>query len=130
MSEQADIHILVVDDEEVMRSLFIDILQDKGYKVTTVPDGKEAQEKARQAFFHVAFLDVHMPLMNGVQTLHALREVSPKTAIVMMDSFPDALLDEAEKEGAISCIHKPFNINEVIEVIEMALKGKDRKKEG
>jgi len=71
-----------------------------------------------------------MPLMNGVQTLNAIRQVSPKTAIVMMDSFPDALLDEAEREGAITCIHKPFNIKEVIEVIEMALKSKDRKKEG
>ena len=130
MSEQTDIHILVVDDEDVMRSLFIDILQDRGYNVTAVPDGKEAQEKARQAFFQVAFLDVHMPLMNGVQTLNAIRQVSPKTAIVMMDSFPDALLDEAEREGAITCIHKPFNIKEVIEVIEMALKSKDRKKEG
>ncbi len=121
---QKDIHILVVDDEDVMRSLFIDILQDKGYKVTAVPDGKEAQDKAKNMFFQVAFIDVHMPIMNGVQTLHAIRVVSPKTAIVMMDSFPDALLEEAEREGAVTCIHKPFDIKEVTKVIEKAIEGK------
>jgi FixJ family two-component response regulator len=42
----------------------------------------------------------------------------------MMDSFPDLLLEEAEKGGALTCIHKPFNIREVIEVIESAIKGK------
>ena len=104
------VKILVVDDEEVMRSLFTDILQDKGYIVIAVGDGREAQEKTRKNFFHVAFIDVHMPVMNGVQTLRAIKEISPKTAIVMMDSFPDVLLDEAEREGAATCIHKPFNI--------------------
>ena len=111
-----------------MRNLFTDILQEEGYKVTTVSDGNEAQGKARETFFCVAFIDVHMPVMNGVQTLYAIREVSPNTSIVMMDSFPDALLEEAEREGAITCIHKPFNIKEVRQVIQKVIEGK--KKEG
>jgi len=123
---QKEINILVVDDEEVMRSLFTDILQDRGYRVITVADGKEAQDKVRDTNFGVAFIDVHMPVMNGVQTLRAIKELSPNTAIVMMDSFPDILLDEAEREGAITCIHKPFNIKEVIEVIEEAIERKER----
>ena len=124
MVGEANIHVLVVDDEEVMRSLFTDILQDKGYMVTAVADGREAKEKVKNTFFQIAFLDVHMPVMNGVQTLHAIRQVSPNTAVIMMDSFPDLLLEEAEKGGALTCIHKPFNIREVIEVIESAIKGK------
>jgi CheY-like chemotaxis protein len=123
-----DIKILVVDDEEVMRSLFTDILQDRGYMVVTVCNGREAQEKARDTFFHVAFVDVHMPVMNGVETLRAIKEINPRTAIVMMDSFPDVLLDEAEREGAVSCIHKPFDIKEVIEVIEEAIERKEKVK--
>jgi CheY-like chemotaxis protein len=118
-----DIHILVVDDEEIMRALFTDILQDGGYQVTAVADGSQAQEKVKEIFFRVAFIDVHMPIMDGVQTLRVLKKLSPKTVIVMMDSFPDALLDQAEKEGAITCIHKPFNIREVIEVIQKATQG-------
>jgi len=113
----ADICILVVDDEEIMRSLFTDILQDEGYKVTTVSDGSQAKEKVKEAFFHIAFIDVHMPVMDGVQTLRAIKELSPKTSIIMMDSFPDLLLEQAEQEGAVTCIHKPFNIKEVRTVV-------------
>ncbi|MFH1339538.1 MAG: response regulator [Candidatus Omnitrophota bacterium] len=120
------VKILVVDDEEIMRNLFTDILQDRGYVVITVCNGKEAQQKTKDTFFHVAFIDVHMPVMNGVQTLRAIKELSPKTAIVMMDSFPDVLLDEAEREGAVTCIHKPFEIKELIEVIEEAIERKEK----
>ncbi len=120
------VNILVVDDEEIMRSLFTDILGDCGFKVSAVADGKEAQGKVRDQFFHVAFIDVHMPIMNGVQTLRAIREISPKTAVVMMDSFPDVLLEEAEREGAITCIHKPFDIREVIEVVKEVIEQKEK----
>ncbi|MFC1646336.1 response regulator [Candidatus Omnitrophota bacterium] len=128
MPIQSKINVLVVDDEEVLRSLFTDILQDRGYNVVTAVNGLEAQDKVREIYFHVAFIDVHMPVMNGAQTLRAIKEISPKTAIVMMDSFPDILLEEAEREGAVSCIHKPFDIKEVIEVIEEAIEPKERLK--
>jgi len=117
-----DIYILVVDDEEIMRSLFTDILQDQGYKVITVSDGSQVEEKVKEMLFLIAFIDVHMPIMDGVQTLRLIKKLSPQTAIVMMDSFPDILLDQAEKEGAITCIHKPFNIQEVRSAIAEIIK--------
>jgi len=116
----ADIHILVVDDEEVMRNLFTDILCEEGYAVTTVCHGKEAQEKVKEAFFDIAFVDVHMPVMDGIKTLNMLRQISPKTAVVMMDSMPSTLLEEFE--GAVTCIHKPFNIKEVRSAIGEIIK--------
>ena len=123
---QNDIKILVVDDEEIMRDLFTDILQDRGYRVTTVTNGKEAEDKVRDTFFPIAFIDIHMPVMNGLQAMLAVKEISPKTAVVMMDSFPDVLLEKTQKEGAITCIHKPFDIKEVIEVIGQILEGKKK----
>ena len=113
-----DIRILVVDDEAIMRSLFTDILEDRGYRVTVVNNGQEAIDLAKDVFFQVAFIDVHMPVMNGIQTLRILRVISPNTAVVMMDSFPDVLLDEINKDSTITCIHKPFDIKEVREAIE------------
>jgi CheY-like chemotaxis protein len=112
-----NINILVVDDEEVMRKLFTDILQDEGYKVTTVCNGKEAQDIVQSALFDIAFVDIHMPIMDGIKTLRILREITPKTHVVMMDSMPDYLLAEIKKEGAITCIHKPFHITEIKSVV-------------
>jgi DNA-binding NtrC family response regulator len=125
-----NINILVVDDEEVIRSLFTDFLQESGYKVTAITGGREVWDKTKDMFFQIAFIDVHMPVMNGVQTLRAIKEISPKTAIVMMDSFPDILLEEAEREGAIACIHKPFDIKEVMEVIAEAIEQREGLKKG
>lgn len=118
---QANIKILVVDDEEIMRSLFTDILQDEGYNVAVVANGKEAEERVRQEFFDIAFLDVHMPVMDGIKTLHLLREITPKTAIVMMDSMPSFVLEDTKKQGAVSCIHKPFDIKEVRSVVSQII---------
>jgi two-component system response regulator (stage 0 sporulation protein F) len=118
-----DIKILVVDDEEIMRDLFTDILQDEGYSVTTVSNGKEAQERAKTEFFDIAFVDVHMPVMDGLATLYALRELSPNTVIVMTDSMPGYMVEEAKKEGAVTCIRKPFDIKEVRSVISGITKG-------
>jgi two-component system response regulator (stage 0 sporulation protein F) len=123
MVMKKDIKILVVDDEEIMRDLFTDILQDEGYSVTTVANGKEAQERAKAEFFDIAFVDVHMPVMDGLATLYALRELSPNTVIVMTDSMPGYMVEEAKKEGAVTCIRKPFDIKEVRSVISGITKG-------
>jgi CheY-like chemotaxis protein len=114
---QSNVNIIVVDDEEIMRNLFTDILREEGHKVLTVTNGKEAVDKVKTEFFDIAFVDVHMPIMDGIKTLHHLREISPKTAIVMMDSMPNYLLEEFRKEGAVTCIHKPFSIKEVKSVV-------------
>lgn len=116
--------ILVVDDEEVIRSLFTDLLSDQGYNVSVAKNGKEATELIKENFFHMVFIDVHMPVMNGVETLKAIKKISPKTSIVMMDSYPDLFLEEALKEGAIACLHKPFNIKEVLEKVEETIGNK------
>lgn len=110
--------VLVVDDEEVMRSLFIDLLTDKGYEVHAVGNGKEALERIAAEKFDVVFMDVHMPVLNGIDTLKQMKKANPMLNIVMMDSFPNHLVASAQQEGAITCIHKPFNINQVYTLIE------------
>lgn len=111
------IKVLVSDDEEVIQRLFVDMLSEQGYHVICAQDGKEALQKVKENFFRIAFIDVHMPVMNGVEALKAIKEISPQTQIVMMDSFPDILVEQLQREGAITCIHKPFNIQEVFELI-------------
>ena len=116
--DNSGFHILVVDDEEVMRSLFIDLLSDKGYQVFAVSNGKEALDKITHEKFDAIFMDVHMPVMNGIETLKEMKKMNPLLNIVMMDSFPNHLVSSAQKEGAVTCIHKPFNINQVYTLIE------------
>lgn len=119
------IYVLVVDDEDVIRNLFTDLLTEQGYEVIAVKNGREAVEKVKERNFVIAFIDVHMPVMNGVETLRVIRKIKPQTRIVMMDSFPDTLIEEAKREGAITCIHKPFEIKEVINLTEEVVEQKE-----
>lgn len=124
MEEKVD--ILVVDDEETIRSLFTDLLNEEGYEVTCAANGKEAIERLKEKSFQIAFIDVHMPIMNGAETVRAIRELNPSTEIVMMDSFPDIFLEQALKEGAITCVHKPFNIQEIIGIVREILEKRQK----
>jgi len=113
-----NIKILVVDDEPVIRSLFKDLLIDEGYQVEVASDGQEALAALKKDLASLVFMDVHMPVLNGLEALIEMRKLYPNISVVMMDSYPDQLVVETEKRGAISCIHKPFNIKEVVELIK------------
>lgn len=112
------VRVLIVDDEEVMRSLFVDLLTERGCEVIAAKNGLEAAELAKKIDFAIAFIDVHMPIMNGLEVLRAIKKINPQTAIVMMDSYPDLLVEQSKEEGAITCIHKPFEIKEVIKIMD------------
>lgn len=114
--------ILVVDDDESILKVFEYGLQDAGYITVTVPNGFDAIEKVKKEKFDLAFLDVRMPRMNGVETYKMLRKIDPGLTAVMMTGYRvDALLKEAFEMGAHACIYKPFEMEEIISIIQKIL---------
>jgi CheY-like chemotaxis protein len=116
--QKKDIRILVVDDEPVIQELLKDILCEEGYEITLASNGAEALEKVKEDRFHIIFSDVHMPVMNGIEFVKCLRKIDGESVIIMMDSYPNQLVEIAKKEGALTCLHKPFNIWEIKEIVE------------
>ncbi len=110
--------ILVVDDDPIIRKLLLEVLTNDGHQVTVAKNGLEGLNLARRQPFQLVFMDVHMPIMNGLETLISIRNLYPEMAVAMMDSYPDQLVREAESRGALTCMHKPFDLNEIREVIE------------
>lgn len=110
--------ILVADDDPIIRKLLFEVLTDDGHQVTVTENGFEALKEAQKQPFELIFLDVHMPIMNGLETLISVRNQFPGMAVAMMDSYPDQLVRQAQREGALTCIHKPFDLKEIREVIE------------
>ena len=110
--------ILVVDDEQVMRDLFTRVLKLKGYTVTTVESGKEALKKIKEEEFDIAFVDIVMPEMDGVETFRAMKKANPKVHVVMMTGFAvEDKIKAAMQNGAIDYLYKPFDIVEIMTVI-------------
>ena len=104
------INILVVDDEESMRTILKDILVEQGYDVDTAENGAVGVEKFRDKHFDLIISDVHMPVMNGFEFVKTVAQDNPKVKILMLDSYPDELLEKALESGALTCLHKPFRI--------------------
>lgn len=114
--------ILVADDDPVIRKLLGQVLSEDGHKVSLATNGAQVIEKVQKEDFELLLSDVHMPVMNGLETLRIMRSTFPQLPVVMMDSYPDQLVKQAENEGALICIHKPFDLKELREVIEKVKK--------
>lgn len=121
--------ILVVDDEAIIRHLLTDVLKDDQHQVVAVENGKEAVDKVKDSPFDLIFSDVHMPVLNGLEMVKKIRTIDKNIIIVMMDSFPDLLSELAQEEGAITCIHKPFELKEIREVLKNFPDSKKSKEE-
>jgi len=114
--------ILVVDDEENILTAFNRILEDKGYNITTASNGTQAINLANNNKFDLIIMDINMPEINGLEALKKIKELKPKTPIIMMTGFDSSEITiETMSIGAYDYISKPFNITDLQALIEKAL---------
>lgn len=111
--------ILVVDDDEDFRHILSDVLHDEGHNVITAQDAHEAIKRVRENGFTIIFMDIVLPDMNGVETYKVIKKMSPATVTVMMTGYSvEDLVKEAINEGAYNCLHKPFGMDEILNVVK------------
>ena len=106
--------ILIADDEDLIRRVLDDTLSEEGYTVETVPSGKLAWERLQAQPFALAFVDIRMPEMNGLDLLVRVQEMHLPTSIIIMTgqtTLTNAV--EAMKRGAFDYLPKPFDLEEV-----------------
>ena len=115
--------ILIVDDEESIRSLFVEALEGLGYICETARNGIECLEKFhKDSRFDVILLDMHMPELNGMETLKKLKSSSPDVSVIIISASREIeKVRVAMKEGAYDYTFKPFNIMDVDTVIKRAV---------
>ena len=100
--------ILVVDDERNIRKNLGMMLEAAGYKVDTAGDGEEALTKSKEQSYDIAFVDLQMPKMGGLELTRFLRGLSSTTAIVILTAHGSvANTVEAMKLGATDFLEKP-----------------------
>ncbi len=113
--------ILIVDDQEGIRESMAGILEMEGHEICSMDDGFKAIEKVKEVPFDIAFLDVRMPGINGVETFREIKKLRPGTIVFMMTAYAEEeLVRQALEEGAYACIHKPFDMERIIEIIQNA----------
>jgi DNA-binding NtrC family response regulator len=114
--------ILVVDDDSAMREMLASLFASNGYEVETADSAESALEKNREAEFDAILSDIRMPGKSGTELVGELRELRPRTPVVLMTAFGsiDSAV-EAMRVGALDYITKPFEPAAVQLTLERAL---------
>jgi DNA-binding NtrC family response regulator len=121
-------HILVVDDEAVVRTGIAQVLSQQDLAVATAADAAEALAQLARQPFAVVLLDIKLPDMDGVQVLKHLRQDFPDTEVVMITGYPTiAGAVECIRLGALDYLVKPFRIEELEAVVQKALDHRTQK---
>lgn len=115
--------MLVVDDEKAVRDSLRFLLERRGYKVVVARDGIEAITLAAQLPIDGALVDVHMPVMNGVEICRALHSQAAQAgrsiAVWMMSGARTAAVAKAaEAAGALALFGKPFDYTALLKRFE------------
>lgn len=116
---QEQVNILVVDDEDGMRMTLAGILEDEGYNVVEAEDGYKGIDAVKKTKFKIAFIDMKMPGINGIDTYKEIKKISPETIVFFMTAYyADDLLKEAMKLGAQAILYKPLEVDIILKVIK------------
>ncbi|MBI5018541.1 MAG: UDP-3-O-[3-hydroxymyristoyl] N-acetylglucosamine deacetylase [Deltaproteobacteria bacterium] len=114
--------ILIVDDEEAIRKSLHDVLCDEGYSPVLATDGSDALEKVQSLDPSLVLLDIWMPGMDGIETLQRIKELQPRTPVIMISGHATiATAIKATKIGASDFIEKPLDLDLTLHAIRRAL---------
>ncbi len=125
------IKILVVDDEPGALESFRMILEIKDFEVSTFSNGNEALDQAGKTAFDIAFIDLKMPIIDGLEVLKKLKEISPSTEAIIVTAYAtEESQANAITFGAMEYLRKPFLMEEIFSLVDRALRKRREKDSG
>jgi CheY-like chemotaxis protein len=118
--------ILVIDDEAAVRKVIVRMLTSAGHEVSAAPDGAAGLRLWGEVGADLVLTDLHMPEMNGLEVIRALRAVAPTLPVIAMSGTAATqeadLLQAVQQLGSVGVLGKPFSWDELVGVIAAALR--------
>ncbi len=121
--------ILVVDDDETIRTTMKAILEDEGYIVDLAATGKEAIQKTHEKTYNVALLDIRLPDMEGVELLKLMKDTVPRTRKIMVTGYPSMqnAIGALNKNADVYLL-KPVDIEKLLNTVREQLKAQENER--
>lgn len=117
--------VLVIEDDEQIRLILRQVLEEEGYDVLEARDGIEGTRVYRERSPDLVITDMVMPEKDGIETIADLRSISPVAKIIAISGGdrlgPEPYLATAKGLGAANVFTKPFMIRELLEAVKRAL---------
>jgi DNA-binding NtrC family response regulator len=122
--------ILVVDDNPAICTTMKHVLQTRDCEVRIAHTGEDAIAAARERAYDVIFVDMKLPTINGLETYLAIRELDSQVVGIVMTGFRremEELVEEALCNQAYACLFKPFDVEELLRLVDGICVRKRRK---
>ncbi len=114
-----NLRVFIVDDDIDFAESLAEVITNRGHHVELAHSGEDAVERFRDADFDIAFMDVKLPGMNGVESFIEIRKLKPDAKVMMMTGYSVVhLLREAVDNGALGVLRKPFDFDDVLEALD------------
>jgi CheY-like chemotaxis protein len=116
-----DQRVLVVEDDEDIRSFVTAVLEDAGYHVLPAANGLEALQRVEQESPGAILLDMKMPVMDGWAFVAQYRANSPRQAPIIVMTAAHEAAERAREVNATDVLSKPFDIDDLLASLSRAL---------
>ena len=118
----AKARILVIDDEDVIRSLFKVTLEEQGHEVVTAGTGAEGIQHVKQRDFDLVFLDLKLPDIDGAEVFRKIKSSRPTLLVTIITGYPSSeMMEKALKKGPLGIMNKPFSDSDIINAVNSFL---------
>jgi CheY-like chemotaxis protein len=106
--------VLIAEDNDINVMVFSDFLEDWGIAWTVASNGREAVELLKSTYFDAVLMDIHMPVMDGIQATRLLREFNVKLPVIVLSAFTHKnAIEDALAAGANEYLKKPVSSQEL-----------------
>jgi two-component system sensor histidine kinase/response regulator len=118
-ADQPEIRLLIAEDNDASRFALLDLLEDIGFVIHGVANGKEAVAEWARWQPHLIWMDTRMPIMSGREAVKKIRAESDGQNVIIIALTADALLDieELAADGYNDCLFKPFQLDDLLRKI-------------
>lgn len=120
---QIKANILVVDDEEIIRDLIKETLEEYGHRVQRADSAESGLELVKEQDLDLVFLDLKMPGMDGAELLHEIKAIKPRVSVIIITGYPESeIMARALKQGPFGIMNKPFSESDIIDCVHNFLR--------
>jgi len=122
--------VLIIDDEEPVRDLLCDILEEGGHEVEVACNGSEGVELFKRKDFDLVFTDLGMPGMSGWQVAEEIKKIKRETPVALITGWKVDQESEMMKNGVDLIVNKPFQLDQVLRLVHEGMEIRKRLENG
>lgn len=114
--------LLITDDDRDFRETLRDVFEPRGFRTLLAADGEEALGIVKREQVHLLLLDMHMPRLDGLETMRRVRETHGQLPCILLSAaLDDQIAEKARQLSAYSVLSKPISFSAITSAVKAAL---------